>query len=518
MRQRILSLRAGALLVALALLYAFTWGAIAVLVRLASAIWPLTSDLAHAECFAIVAAMSLAAILARGPWFGRGYALRAVRYLVWLPIVVGGPAGLWLIGIWWALVTTLLTPQARAFRPEGVALDPQRDPELAAIVSRAAQAAGFDEEATVYLDLGAGIEVGRVRGTPSVVLGLYALAVLTPEQLGALLTHEFAHTSFRHVLDSLDWRCYSHCHRMLGRPRTLHLSAYLFYPRLAFGLRLLQAAARRHEAYCDENAVVAWGVATLAAARVQLAAATAAWEPYHQQVLAPVLILGSRPDLAEGLRHWLASTDAQATRDAARRDAQAAALLSHRSLAVHPPGWLGANPPEFALPGPDASAWALLHSPWLMEEQLVQANGVRLKHVPWEAVARELYLHNWEQVLHDHASSLTGWTARSLPDLCRDLDAVGRRLLKQEAGKYAPNYRVRMAETILAISLAMCVKRAGWNVYDLPGQPLWLEHADQRFEPFALVSALKHGKTTADAFWAQCERAGILDADLGGAY
>lgn len=498
------------------LLYVFTWGAIAALVRLASALWPLTSPLVHVEAFVIVAAMSLAVILAHGRWAGRSYAMRAVRYLVWLPILVGGGAGLWLIGFWWALVTIGLTPQARAFHPEGIPLDPDRDPELAALITRAAQAAGFEESFAIWLDLGAGIEVGRVRGAPSVVLGLYALAVLTPEQLAALLTHEFAHTSFRHLLDSLNWRGYDHCHRLLGRPRTLHLSAYLFYPRLALGVRMLQAAARRHEARCDESAVVAWGASTLASARVQLAAAGAAWEPYHQQVLAPVLLLGSRPELAEGLQQWLASTESAATRENARKEAQGAALLSHRTLAVHPPGWLGANPPQFALPATGTSAWALLHSPWLVEEQLVQASGVRLKHVPWEAVARELYLHNWEQVLHDHAASLRGWTARCLPDLCRDLDGVGRRLLKQDAAKYAPNYRVRMAETILAISLAMCVKRAGWNVYDLPGQPLWLEHADQRFEPFALVSALTQGKTTPAAFWAQCEQAGILDADLGG--
>jgi hypothetical protein len=73
-----------------------------------------------------------------------------------------------------------------------------------------------------------------------------------------------------------------------------------------------------------------------------------------------------------------------------------------------------------------------------------------------------------------------------------------------------------MAETILGIALAMCLRRAGWNVYDLPGQPLWLEAHAERLEPFALISGLRTGATSPEAFVESCGRAGILDCDLSG--
>lgn len=503
-------------LTAAAGLYAATFLGLVWVARLAAAAWRNGSPGARLEGLGLAAAMALAAALAQSRWRVRSPAMQAFRYIVWLPILLGGDAGLALIGFWWSIVTLTMMPKAPALDASGLRLDPEREPEIFELVTQAARAVGIEDAPAIYVDLSATVEAGQVRGEAAVVLGLYALALLESEQLGALLTHRFGHTALRpgHPGTALAWRWHEHCWRLLGGPRRLETGAYVFFPRLALGMRALAPAARDQEQWADERAVAAWGAEALAQGRLQLAVAEAAQNPYHQQVLAPVLLLGSRPDLAEGLRHWLDSPEAPPLLANVRSE-----MLQRRAqpCGVHPPPWPQPVSAEFTVPAGERTAWARLHAPWLLEEQLVQGSGVRLKHVPWEAVARELYLSNWEQVLSEHGDSMRGWTPRRFPELCRDLDGVGRRLLKQQAANYTPGYRARMAETILAISLAMCVKRAGWNVYDLPGRPLWLEREQMRFEPFELVSGLKQGKTSADAFLAQCERAGILDADVSGA-
>ena len=507
--------------------YAATAAALAFLVLFAIAAWVGAAPRQQWEEFGLTAAITAAALLARGAGGARARrpGAQVFRYIIWVPLLLGGPASLAVVGFWWAIVTVFLMPRAPAFQPAGLRVEADRHPRLHAVVTEAAQAAGVRAPESLYLDLGAGVTLGRRPGARSeraLVLGLYALALLEPEHLGALLRHEFGHETGNRW-ERLAHRVHAHCFRLLGRPEQLDLGAYLFFPRLALSLRATRSAAAAQEAWADAQATGgdAGGAVRLGAARLRLAVAGAALIPYHQQGLAPVLGLGCRPGLIEGMRHWLAGPPAEGALRAARLE-MAPRLMPR--YGVHPPRSAEAELAPFSVPPESASALACLDAPWLVEERLLRLLGLRLKTVAWEGVARELYLHHWEQVLSEHGTQLRGWTPRRVPELCQDLDAVGRQLLQDQAANYMPGYRIRMAETILGISLALCVQRAGWNVYDLPGQPLWLEPAAaapppapaQRIEPFALVTDLQAGRTSAEEFWAQCAAVGILDEDLSG--
>ncbi|HXR96362.1 MAG TPA: hypothetical protein VN709_00825 [Terriglobales bacterium] len=462
-------------------LYCLTGLAVAGAFALSLTSWLAAGLIVRLAFAAMLAVIVTAAVIARCSHGAkpRRWAVHVFRYSGWGPLLLGGNAGLALLGIWWSFVTLVMTPNHRggSFDPEdGVACPPDRHLALRELAAEAAVAAGSPAPRTLYLTLDSTVMTRR----HVAAAGLYALAVLDPQQLRAAFTRSFA----LHGRGSLAWRIHRHCSRGLGRSDDsgkLDLASYVFFPRLALGLLLTRAAAEAHEARADKLAVGAWTAAALDAARSQLLALGEIEGQYHRQAVAPVLLLGHRPHLVEGLRHWLGGTKAA------------------------------------PCPAPETSALALVDSPWLVEGQLVKNLGLHLKSLPWEGIARELYLHNWETVLAEHADRVRGWSPRNFPELCRDLDAVGRRLLDDKAFDYSPAHRARMAETVLGIALAMCLRRAGWNVYDLPGQPLWLEAHAERFEPFALISGLRTGETSPESFVESCGRAGILDCDLSGA-
>jgi hypothetical protein len=461
-------------------LYGITALAVAGAFALSLGSW-LTATLIPRLAFAaMLVVIATAAVVARCSQAAkpRRWAVQAFRYSGWGPLFLGGSLGLGLLGIWWSIVTLVMMPNRRGGSldlEDSVPCAPDRHLALLKLAAESAAAAGSAAPRTIHLMLDSTVVTRR----QDAAAGLYALAVLEPQQLRAAFTRSFA----LHGSGSLAWRVHDHCRRALGRKNEagkLDFASYVFFPRLALGLLLTRHAAKAHEARADKLAAGAWGAAALDSARSQLGALEEIEGRYHREAVAPVLLLGRRPHLVEGLRHWLAGTKSA------------------------------------PCPAPEAAALALVDSPWVIEEQLVKNLGLHLKSLPWEGIARELYLNNWETVLAEHANHVRGWTPRNFPELCRDLDAVGRRLLDDKAFDYSPSHRARMAETILGIALAMCLRRAGWNVYDLPGQPLWLEAHAERLEPFALISGLRTGATSPEAFVESCGRAGILDCDLSG--
>ncbi|HEV2891360.1 MAG TPA: M48 family metallopeptidase [Frankiaceae bacterium] len=373
----------------------------------------------------------------------------------------------------------------------GVAVTDAEEPRLWATVREVAAALGTEPPARLYLvpDVNAFVFqrsrfLGLVPGERVMGIGVPLLEVLTPDEMGGVLAHEFGHyTGGDTRLGPLVYR---------GRAsigRTIHhlgdnLVAKVFEAYGNLYLRVSQAVSRRQELAADANAAHLVGAPAHASALRKVHVAGAAFDEFVERYAGPLWEAGRRPAaLYEGFRLFHDHPDHEegraslAERIAARETDR---YDSHPSLGTRLAA-LGATD----APAPDDTARAvdLLADPARTDDRMsalvsrVAARNGSLVPVAWDDEAAEAisapFATSESERLHTAVAQVTGGTpggiggALALVEEGRlaDLALAVEPRLAQVADEEA---RQRIARDVVTRALAGAVAAAlttagGWR-------------------------------------------------------
>ena len=220
-------------------------------------------------------------------------------------------------------MVAFLTAGLRRREPGGLVVGEQEQPELWALVRRAAGEAGTPAPATLVLtgEVNAGVSerarmLGLLAGPRTLAVGVPLLAGMTVPQIRGVLAHEFghfAHHDTRLAVVTMRGRgavatTVEAFHGGTSRAQALVGSLYVRYAR--FFLRASQGVARRQELAADRAAARQVGPATMAAMLRRLGVLVAA-HGYYTETWAtagvPVGVLPPAGEVHGGFRRLLAA-------------------------------------------------------------------------------------------------------------------------------------------------------------------------------------------------------------------
>jgi len=426
--------------------------------------------------------------------------------------------------ILWSLV-----PRIDRFNAPGPALTAAEQPKLFEALEEVARRTNERMPAEVYLTLEVnawvterggwmGLGSRRVMG-----LGLPLLRVLKISELQAVLAHEFGH--FYGGDTKLGPWIYK-TRAAIGRTLeglSQH-SEWLQFPFLAYGkmfLRVTHAISRQQEYSADALAARTVGAAPLVTALKTISAAGLAFDPYLSQEFFPLLSQGYRAPLADGFAQFLAATPISAAVDeAVQRDLAEGQVDPYDT---HPPlrdraAALGLTV-DVARADQDFPALSLLANSDLLESKLLAAattvlDADQLKVVGWQELGERVYLPNWVALVRKHQSGLQGITPASFPEWAKDLSGFGARLA--EKGRLVPREELsQSALATLGSALAVALKKRGWELRAVPGEPLSFVSGDRNLIPFSVLTRLNEGVLSEGDWRRECTEIGIADVNLG---
>lgn len=490
------------------------------------------------------------------PLLGRALAAVALTvgfYALALGIAVAliaGPTALWIsngvgnifatIALAVAGVTILraLVPSRDRFVAPGPELTRSAHPALHAELAAVADAVGETVPPAVYLDGDVNASVaevsdGLLRGRRRImVLGLPLLAALTPRQLRAVVAHEYGHylggdTRFSawiwrtrvavlktvSALDSED----SWFQRVVVR------TPFLLYAKLF--LRLTNAISRRAEFAADAVAARVAGVEIKAQALRALTAAAPAYSAYWREDVAYALESGHRPPLAAGFQRFLEDHEIRAQVDsivaAEIAEGETNPYDSHPTLADRLRA-IGAKPTgEVSPPAPRDSAVSLLRDLDRLEHEVLRATFgddavLRLDPIAWEQAGR-LHADEGDAIAARHGAAferltIAGVAAATEPDdeQLRSLRAtLGVGPDEVAVDELNGFWRFALGRLVLA-----ALRRDGWEIESIPGQPVVCRRAEQTLDPYGAIG--RAGEEPPPAVeWAQtAEQLGIAQLPL----
>jgi hypothetical protein len=121
--------------------------------------------------------------------------------------------------------------------------------------------------------------------------------------------------------------------------------------------------------------------------------------------------------------------------------------------------------------------------------------------IAWEEVGERVLAPQWMGLQRRTAGCVDGATIASLPALAADGERIGASAVAALGGDgTTPEQARRMAADVLAASLALALRGAGWAVKSRPGAPVELRRGDARLEPFREVARLVQGERTASSW------------------
>ncbi|MFI1097902.1 M48 family metalloprotease [Streptomyces sp. NPDC020917] len=315
-----------------------------------------------------------------------------------------------------------LTAGLRRRGPGGVVVGERDQPELWALVRRAAAEAGTPPPATLVLtgEVNAGVSerarlLGLLAGPRTLAVGVPLLAGMTVPQIRGVLAHEFGHFAHHDTrLAAVTMRgraavatTVEAFHGGTSRAQALVGSLYVRYAR--FFLRSSQGVARRQELAADRAAASQVGPATMAAMLRRLGVLGAAHGYYAATWAAagvPVGVLPPSGEVHGGFRRLLAARGpdglaALAADRPARKDdpydshpPQRERLAALEALAPAGPAYDPDGPPALALLRDEDAVMAAL------EEHTLPAEAQALPRLAWP-----------ELVLRRSVADAEGWAA-----------------------------------------------------------------------------------------------------------
>lgn len=433
--------------------------------------------------------------------------LALVAALLWLPWaqmsysgsmdVSGILAFAGAIYIVWALV-----PPRTRWAPPGPELSAASEPRLHALIAQVADKTRHAMPHAVYLVTDPGAFASSrprwygLRRDPIVGIGLPLLALLTEDELAAVVAHEFGHHVGGDVkLGPWQHRTYAAIgaalHRLDGSNVFLHLPFYA-YGRLF--LRVTGTASREQELRADALAARTVTPQAIAGALVALERRAAAWWSYWHGVFVPAVNAGFRPPILDGFRRFLAATS-DGTEPQVPVAAPPTADDTHPPLEVRL-GALGVTVEQSRVAGklslrllddlPGTELRALV--PLLTGPDVIG----RLATVSWEEWGTRILPAIWTNLTAERREALAGVPLAALPSLLTSERTWWERL-RSGVNVYSPEARRRQLRIWLGQWLCSSMAGAGFAVVSGPGAETALERDGLRVEPFRWVEDLSSG-------------------------
>ena len=382
-------------------------------------------------------------------------------------------------------------------------LSREEAPELFAFAEQVAAKVGAKPPRKLYLSGGpnasAAVEsrwLGLVRER-MVAIGLPLLAFLEPDELGAVLAHEFGH----HVGGDVALGPWVYRTRAaIGRAaESLEDSSFfLDLPFRAYGdlfLRASTSVSRQQELAADAVSAGAFGAQATAAALRKVHELGPLWAAYFAHDAGPAISAGARVPLIEGFRRFLAE---KKRRQAVQRDIDDLASgppspwdshpsLEERLAAV---GQAGSRPPVLAsggclhLAGGERRAEELWYA---------RAISAPLRAAGWEELGPGFVIPEIVKALKGTALDPARTPPSALPSLLREGAALWDRVRPAGLDLLSPEAKRRRAQQLLTDWLSAALSHRGFVAQVRPGAALALVGNGEEVDPAALVEGLGGG-------------------------
>lgn len=463
--------------------------------------------------------------------------------------MIVGPILLWIdthhgniwatIGLCLAGATILraLVPVRDRFVAPGPELTPADQPELFAELRAVALAVGEPVPPAVYLDPDVNASVAEVSNGPLqgrrriMVLGLPLLATLTPPQLRAVVAHEYGHyiggdTRFSAWIWRTRVAVLKSVHALDNEnswfQRVVVRAPFLLYAKLF--MRLTNAISRRAEFAADQVAAEVAGAEAQAQTLRAVAAAAPAYSAYWREDVAYALDSGRRPPIAVGFQRFLDDHEIRAQVDTILAteiaEGETNPYDSHPTLADRLRA-LGAEPTgEVSPPAPPDSAAALLRDLDRLEHELLAATFGHdavsgLGAIAWEEAGR-LYADEGDALAPQHGPAFVRLAVADVAGAAQPDDeqlaelrstlGVGPEVSADELSGF---WRFALGRLLLA-----ALRRDGWEIVSIPGQPVVCRRGEDVVEPYGEVERARQD-LLATTEWAQrLERLGVAQLAL----
>jgi Zn-dependent protease with chaperone function len=423
-----------------------------------------------------------------------------------------------------------IIPRPDRFEAPGPLLTPSDQPQLFATLEAIAHFTNQAMPRAVYLvpDVNAWVaQRGGVMGVGShrvMGLGLPLMAMLTVDELRAVLAHEFGHY---HGGDTALGPWIYRTRVAIGR--TLHHmaqhSGLLVKPFEWYGaafLRITHAISRRQEYAADALAARTVGARPLATGLLAIEGAAGALAPYWATELAPVLERGFRPPIADGFTSFLSSAPI-----ASQVDAFVAEAMKQDKAAVydtHPPlgdrlAALDVRLEPSARRDDGPRAITLLGDLDTVEARFVEfvTDGKVKSPAPiaWGDVGERVWSGVWRDRVQAGREHLAGITPAMIPALASDLaDTAVRFGLAPNRGVALERGADDEVAHLLGSACAVALLDHGWSLSALPGETVILSRGDARMTPFASIPELSVGSAAVEEWQSSWRAAGLQDLDL----
>lgn len=438
-------------------------------------------------------------------------------------------------GLLWSLV-----PRPDKFTPPGPVITSQEHPRLFAELENIAASLGEPMPSEVYMigEVNAWVaDRGGVMGFGSrrvMGLGLPLMSALTVSQFRAVLAHEFAHyyggdTSLGPWVYKTKMamiRSFKTMSSLGGLARQavlaiMHLVvSYVLKWYFEVFMRAINFVSRKQEFRADELACLVAGPQSLIDGLRVIHGAAAAWRPYWNDEVVPVLNNGRMPPLGEGFARFLqAPTVASQVAKIVQNEMCVAKV---RPYDTHPPLFerIGAatliSAREFPLETQPAST--LLDNQEAVELRFLHTLNPdlpenALTHIDWDKVPAEVTVPFWRNVTAEYGQLLDGVTCASLPDVISRLPEIGSKIRDPKGMLLTHEQRTQRAEFLLGAGLALTLLENGWELKAQPGV-FRFQKGSASFSPFALIRELIEGKLTRESWQNRCQELGLSPQPL----
>ena len=438
-------------------------------------------------------------------------------------------------GLLWSLV-----PRPDKFTPPGPTLTAQEHPRLFAEWEKIALSLREPMPSEVYLigEVNAWVaDRGGIMGFGSrrvMGLGLPLLSALTVSQFRAVLAHEFAHyyggdTSLGPWVYKTKMamiRSFKTMGSLGGLARQAVLAvmhtvvSFVLESYFKLFMRAINFVSRKQEFRADELACLVAGPQPLIDGLQVIHGAAAAWQPYWNNEVVPVLDNGRKPALGDGFARFLRAPliSEQVTRilDKELREGKVSPYDTHPPLRERIAAAQQVAAPEFAIDSQPASS--LLERPDTAELVFIHTlnpdlPATALSHIEWDKVPAEVTLPFWRKLASEYSQLFEGITCDSIPDVIPKLSTIGESIRDPKGMLLSHDQRTQRAAHLVGVGLALTLLSNGWELHSGPGV-FHFQKGTEKFSPFAKTYELLQKKITREAWHAQCQELGMLQRPL----
>jgi len=266
-------------------------------------------------------------------------------------------------------------------------------------------------------------------------------------------------------------------------------------------LLITNFVSRKQEYRADELACLVAGVEPLKRGLEKIHAAGAAWQPYWDNEVCPVVQEGKVPYIAEGYAKFITFPGISGQIDK---------ILKHRlenekqsSYDTHPPlrkrltALNTINPPDQKIDMRMAST-LLDHleetEMAFVRHELPRLPAQDLPHVPWSKIALEVTLPMWRRIVAEHEGLLMGLTVAGLPDAVGNLEKLAKSVSNPKGFLLSQGQRTERAAFLLGAALGLILVENGWELHSAPAE-VCLKRGGNTANPFGIVARLRTGKS-----------------------